>query len=115
MEELFAKFVSMAFDASVLLAAAAIYGAIRATHRLGVASHPVFRRALPILPEVLGVAAVVSGAVPIAAALPVGGKVAFGLWTGYLAGKFHKILGQTILGDDRAIERRVKKEKEPGS
>lgn len=115
MEELFAKFTAMAFDASVLLAAASIYGAIRATHKLGVARHPIFRRALPVLPEVLGVAAVVSGAVPIAAALPIGGKVAFGLWTGYLAGKFHKILGQTILGDDRAIESRPSKNKEKNS
>lgn len=111
MEELLAKFIGMAFDPSVVFVAGAIYGAIRATHRLGVSKHPVFRRALPVLPEVLGVAAVVAGAVPIAATLPVGGKVAFGLWAGYLAGKFHKVLGQTILGDDRAIEAPKKEKK----
>src|SRR3972149_6955918 len=61
----------------------------------------IYRRLLPILPDALGCIAAAFGGIPAVADKPLIVRLAAGLWCGYLAQRFHKILGQTVLGDDR--------------
>lgn len=97
-------FIAIALDKYVLLVAGGIFAGIRAAARYAISAHPLYRRFLPLLPEAMGVGAVLSGGVPTADTYPVALKIALGLWCGYLAQKFQKLVGQTILGDDRFIE-----------
>lgn len=105
MEAEIKSFVELAFDRNVMLISGGVFTAIRALQKTELSKVAVYRRVLPILPETIGVVAVVAGGVPLAAAFPLALKVALGLWCGYVAQKFHKLIGQTILGDDRQIEK----------
>ena len=103
-DELVRSFLALAMDTYVLTAAGGVFTVIRALAKTSLAQVPIYRRILPVLPEALGIAAVLGGGVPAVAAMPIAVKIAVGLWCGYVAQKFQKILGQTVLGDDRAIE-----------
>ncbi len=63
----------------------------------------LYRRMLPFLPEALGVAAVFLGSVPSLNDSPTIHKVFGGLGCAWLSKFARKILGQTILGDDKQI------------
>ncbi|NIM50434.1 MAG: hypothetical protein GTO22_14490 [Gemmatimonadales bacterium] len=96
--------VSVALDTWTLLVAGGIYFLLRALRGVPfVAGNTWYRRALPLLPEALGVTAAVSGGLPAVAGKPLVVKIAAGLWCAYAAGKFQKVIGQTLLGDDRTI------------
>lgn len=104
MDEAVKSFLALAFNEHVLACAGGVFVLIRAGQKANFSTHPLYRRILPLLPEILGVLFVVSGAVPTVAQSPIPLKIAVGLWCSYVAQKFQKILGQTILGDDRHIE-----------
>lgn len=63
-----------------------------------------YRRLLPILPEVLGIAAVFLGSVPSLVSAPIVHKIFGGMVCAYLSKLGRKLLGQTIIGDDRKIK-----------
>lgn len=87
-----------------LLTAGGVYFLLRVLNQLDfVSKRNLYRRLLPVLPESLGVAATIAGGNPAVEGQPLVLKIAAGLWCGYLAQRFHKVLGQTILGDDRSI------------
>jgi len=110
----------IAFDRWTLLVAGIVFLLLRFATRLAHTGSDrvtgVVRRAMPFLPEVLGVGIACFGGVPVVASEPVVLKVAVGLWASYVASKIHKVLGQTVLGDDqkleRALARRLAKKKE---
>ena len=79
--------------------------ATRITHSGNDHVTSIVRRLLPFLPEALGVLISVMGGVPGGAGTPLIIRVAVGLWAAYVATKIHKILGQTVLGDDTRLER----------
>lgn len=101
MEEQIQGLVALAFDKYTLLVAGAIYIALRGIHSTRFSKWWVYRRVLPFLPESLGCLAAAFGGLPVMADQPILVRLAAGLWCGYLAQKGHKILGQTILGDDK--------------
>lgn len=94
----------LAFDGYTLLISGAVYFAIRAVAHTAIARAHLYRRVLPILPESLGIVAVLLGGVPSSSGQPSVVQIAIGLWIGYVAQRFHKILGQTLLGDDERIQ-----------
>lgn len=97
--------MDLAFDEWTLLVAGGIYLFLRMLHDFKLISKlTVYRRLLPVFPEVLGVAAAVLGGIPVVDGKPIIIKIAAGLWCAYLAQRFRKILGQTILGDDTKLE-----------
>ena len=96
--------LAIALDRYSLLMAGAVFVLLRSLKKTGIAKLPVYWRFLPVLPDVLGVAATLLGGVPVVAKEPVVVQVAAGLWIGYLSQRFHKICGQSILGDDPDIE-----------
>lgn len=78
----------------------------------------IYRRLLPVLPEAFGTVAVLIGSVPMAVAFPLIGKVAVGAAIGMASQRAHKLIGQTLLGDDRgaqlpAIRARVEVDTDP--
>jgi hypothetical protein len=63
-----------------------------------------FRRALPTIPMILGVAAAwMPGALPLTDGAQWGEKLLKGLWCGLLASIFKKIIDQTWLGKDKYL------------
>lgn len=95
--------IDLALDKFTLLTAGGIFFFLRFVAKTRAAKHPLYRRFLPILPDLLGVAAALSGALPALGELHPLFRVAGGLWCGYIAQRFHKVLGQTILGDDAGV------------
>jgi len=75
------------------------------------ADHPrltvVWRRILPLIPELIAVPTVVAGGIPIVADKPIAVRIAVGLWVAYLATKSKKLIGQTMLGDDMILEKSI--------
>lgn len=107
MDDVVQKLVDLALSADMLMTAAGIFALLRALRRFPVVSdRNLYRRALPVLPETLGCLVALSSGLPSLAGQPLPLKIAAGLWTGYLAQRIHKILGQTILGDDASMEER---------
>jgi hypothetical protein len=91
-------------DQWMLLTAAGVFALFRALSNFDpLARNKWWKRALPLLPEVVGCAAVVLGSVPTLSNHPWPLRAAAGLWVAYLAKSFRKILGQTVLGDDKVI------------
>lgn len=72
----------------------------------------LYRRALPVLPESIATLAVMSGSVPTYAGASLWTQVAIGFFCGFLSQRVHKILGQTILGDDRGAHMPTKATRE---
>ena len=68
------------------------------------------QRVLPLIPEVLSVTACLAGGVPHLADETWVVRIGAGLFAAYLSERFHKILGQTILGDDREISDRIRRQ-----
>lgn len=64
----------------------------------------LYRRLLPFMPEVLGLAGAFFGALPVVDGQPLPLKLAAGLWCAYLAKGFRKFLAQTVLGIDQKLE-----------
>lgn len=96
---------SLALHRDVLFAAVGVFAALRAIHAWPLLSKTdLYRRVLPILPEVMGIAIAYTGGIPIVAALPESIRIATGFWVGFLSQRAHKVLGQTILGDDPALQ-----------
>lgn len=97
--------IEIAFETMTLLYAGAIFILFRMLKKSPIVKSAVYWRLLPFLPETVGVVIACSGLLPAVAAMPIPAKVAAGIWCGYISQRFHKILGQTILGDDRDIAR----------
>lgn len=95
--------IDLALNKWTLMTAGGVFFLIRVLTQTPLSKLNFFRRILPILPEILGVAATIAGGNPAVAEQPIVLKIAAGMWCGYLAQRFHKVLGQTILGDDKAI------------
>lgn len=94
----------IALDAWTLLVAGGIYFLLRVFNGFRwLSKRTWYRRLLPVLPEVLGVSASVACGLPAVEGKPLPIKIAAGLWCAYAAQKFQKVLGQSVLGDDRAI------------
>lgn len=104
-EQAISEFIRIALDKYAVITIAGIFILIRAMNAVPIVSQrSVYRRLLPVLPEVLGTLAVFAGSVPMLSDHGIAVKLAFGLWCGYCSQRFHKILGQTILGDDPRIK-----------
>jgi hypothetical protein len=96
--------VDLALNKWTLLTAGGVFFLLRVISQLPwLSTTNAYRRLLPVLPELLAVGATLAGGNPAVDSSPIVLKVAAGLWCGYLAQRFHKVLGQTILGDDRSI------------
>ena len=102
--------IDLATDKYTLLTAGGVYLFLRVLVQTPVAKWGVYRRILPILPEILGVAAAFAGGIPVVESQPLAIKVAAVLWCGYVAQRGHKLLGQTLLGDDRLLEAKKAKQ-----
>lgn len=75
-----------------------------------------FRRLLPVLPPALGLlGAFADGGLAVPEETPALTRLIYGLGAAYCAEKIHKVLGQTILGDDRKINRPASKRRDPAS
>lgn len=109
------SFINLAIDREIIMVAAGIYVLLRLISRFSFAKIPTYRRVLPFLPEILGCLVVFYGGVSATADLSTAAKIAVGLWCGYLASKFHKILGQTILGDDHLVASKMPQPLREGS
>lgn len=96
--------VDLALNKWTLLTAGGVYLLLRVFHSTPLARWGPYRRALPVLPEALGVAAAFAGGIPAVEGQPVAIRIAAGLWCGYVAQRGHKLLGQTLLGDDPKLE-----------
>lgn len=104
--------IDLAFDRWTLLIAGGIYLFLRTLNGFEpISKLGVYRRILPLLPESLGVAAAFLGGIPFVEGKPAVIKIAAGLWCAYLAQRFRKLLGQTVLGDDAKLEAARKKGK----
>lgn len=96
--------IALGLNKWTLLTAGGVYLLLRVTNQLAfISGRNWYRRILPVAPELLGIAATFAGGNPAVAKAPIVVKIAAGLWCGYLAQRFHKVLGQTILGDDKKI------------
>lgn len=99
MQPTFDSLFALAFDAWTLAICGGVYFLLRSINR-ALDGRTWWRRILPFMPDVLGIGLSTAHLVPSVASQPVAIRVAIGLWIGYLAQRFHKLLGQTILGDD---------------
>jgi hypothetical protein len=104
--------IDVALNRWTLMTAGGVFFLIRVLSQL-LSKVGWYRRLLPVLPELLGVGATIAGGNPAVGGRPLVLQVAAGLWCGYLAQRFHKVLGQTILGDDKSIEERPQKKVQP--
>ena len=109
MDEGIDKLKEIAFDQYVLLVAGGVFLLLRFLKKTPLAKWPVYWRLLPLLPECLSTAAAFAGAIPVIADKSFLIKIAVGLWCGYLAQRAHKVIGQSLLGDDPDIEKAVSK------
>jgi hypothetical protein len=87
----------------VFLVAAGVFVLLRALGSSPLGQVALYKRALPLMPELLCVAAMTLGAAPEPNA-PILVNVLLGVWSSYVAIKFRKVLGQTVLGDDQVVE-----------
>lgn len=100
------SWAAVAFQSWMVFSSVGIFLALRFLSALPwLGERKWYRRILPILPEVFGLAAAFSGAIPILCDQSVSLKVFGGLWCAYLSKSARKILGQTFLGDDSVIEK----------
>jgi hypothetical protein len=104
------ELLAFAFDKWTLVVAGGVFFFFRLLRQTPIVRWPVYWRLLPVLPETLGSAIALLGGIPVVADQPVLIKIAVGLWCGYLSQRAHKVLGQTILGDDPDIIRSGKTE-----
>jgi hypothetical protein len=102
--------LDLALDRYTLLVAGGIFFFLRVLRQTPIAKWSIYWRALPVLPETIGCLAAVLGGIPAVAGQPILIKIAAGLWCGYLSQRTHKVLGQTVLGDDPDIIRKHKGE-----
>lgn len=109
-----ADLIKLAFDQWTLFTAGAIFMLLRMFQATPIGRHHFYRRILPFLPEGLGCIAAFAGGIPVVDGQPIALKVAAGLWCGYAAQRFHKFLGQTLLGDDPKIGAGAAPPQEPG-
>lgn len=100
--------LALVVDKFSLLVAGAIFMLLRVISATPVGNVAIYRRLLPLLPEMLGAATSLVGGLPAVANQPIFVRLAAGIWCGYLAGKFHKVLGQTVLGDDSTLAAAMK-------
>jgi hypothetical protein len=94
----------LALNKWTLLTAGGIFLLLRVLKDTPIAKLGIYRRLLPVLPEMFGVAAAFGGGIPSVDGQPVVIRIAAGLWCGYVAQRGHKLLGQAILGDDPKLE-----------
>lgn len=107
-EEQIHGLVELALNKWTLLMAGGVFFAVRILNGLTFLSKRAwYRRILPFLPDALGCGAAISGGIPVVADQPLILQLAAGLWCGYLAQRFHKVLGQTVLGDDKVISTKL--------
>lgn len=98
--------IDYAFEHRTLMCAIGVFLLLRFLNATPLGKLAFYRRMLPFLPEAFGVAAAFLGGMPNVVDQGPVLKIAAGLWCGYLAQRAHKILGQTILGDDALIDAR---------
>lgn len=102
-----AQWLTLAFDKWLLMTSTGIFLLIRALSAVRpLNENGIYRRLLPVLPEVFGVTAALTGGIPIVNDQPLPLKIATGIWCAYLAKNARKVLGQTIIGDDANIKRK---------
>lgn len=98
------EFIRLFLNRQVLLVVGGVYFLIRLLNSVGpISRSSIYRRLLIFIPELLSTAAIFSGAIPSFHDEHWVVKLGAGLWCGYVAQRFHKFLGQTILGDDPRI------------
>lgn len=99
--------LSILVDPQILLISAAIMAVLAAVGRIvgpskgRLADAPAWRRILPLLPLVLGVAFVlIPGAYPGYQGAPtaIGSQILAGLWAGFVASNAKQLFTRTILG-----------------
>jgi hypothetical protein len=102
--------LSIAFDVWTLLVAGGIFLGMRAIQKIPwLPRQGWFKRLQPLLPEAAGIGVGLAGWLPACSQQNIAIRVAAGLWCAYVAQKFRKILGQSLLGDDPIIAARVAK------
>jgi len=106
MNELYAY----ATDTTIYAASITIYLAVRIMSQFVTAFDSpklavFWRRALPLLPPAIAIPLALHGDIPIADGKGIVAQLGTGIWISYMAEKAHKLLGQTVLGDDALIER----------
>lgn len=94
--------VAIALDTWTLVLAGGIYFGLRSLDGI-LGGNLIWRRLLPLMPELLGLTLSICHCVPSTAMEPLMVRVAIGLWLAYVSKNFRKILGQTVLGDDAKI------------
>lgn len=103
----FSAALEIAMSRWAFIVAGAIYFLLRLLSETPLNDMPWYRRwVLPFLPEVLGVGIYVFAPIP-GVEEPWLIRAALGLWCAYLAQKFRKFLGQTVLGDDPQVAARL--------
>lgn len=95
--------IALALNKWTMLNAGGVFFFLRVVGRSPIAKFSLYQRLLPVLPEAMAIGAMLAGGNPVIDKQPLVVKIMAGLWCGYLAQRFHKVLGQTILGDDKAI------------
>jgi hypothetical protein len=106
MNELYAY----ATDTTIYASAVVIYLFVRIISQFVTAvDNPVlavfWRRLLPLVPPAIAIPLALHGDIPLADGKGLVAQLGTGIWISYMAEKVHKILGQTVLGDDALIER----------
>lgn len=98
------EFLHLFFSRQTLLLIGGVFFLVRIINSVeAISRNSFYRRLLPILPEILSAVAIFAGALPVLEHEHLIIKGATALWCGYVAQRFHKILGQTFLGDDPRI------------
>ena len=102
-----AQWLTLAFDKWLLMTSTGIFLLIRTRSAVKpISKNAIYRRLLPVFPEVFGVTAALTGGIPLVNDQPLPLKIATGIWCAYLAKNAQKVLGQTIIGDDSQIKRK---------
>lgn len=100
----FDEFIRLFCNRHVVMVVGGVYFLLRIFNTIQpIGRSSLYRRLLPFLPEILSYAAILLGSIPELREEHWVIKGAAALWCGYAAQRFHKILGQTILGDDPRI------------
>lgn len=99
-----------------ILVAGGIFVLLRALASTPLNKVPLYRNnILPVLPELIGVLTYVFAELPTNVTIEGGDgfvfRAALGLWCAYLAQKGRKLLGQTILKDDKVSEEAFRERK----
>lgn len=98
-------FLSLVINQWTLYTGAGIFLALRMLGAIKwLNDRSFYRRLLPLLPEALGIAAVFLGSVPSLTSSPIVHKIIGGMACAYVSKLARKLLGQSIIGDDRKIK-----------